>query len=249
MLPLTATHTEQDSPAFEQSKRKGNETNLTWLDRHLEILEGEDGADGQTYLVLLGGREKSHFRLRVAQSHMRHDMSPSHWSHVAMLWGSGRTEKGALREISLEPTDGFRFPPSDNGIQTGKLAAYRSRNLFPNIAVLRVPVALQDMKTAMRRFRTQRDSIDAVELIVLWLSYAWGVGRTLNPLLDGYGIPSAAFVETLSAASGYDLTPGLESRASSPEAIWQAAKWWHEWYAAGERAPHRGFWHAEHFLG
>ena len=27
-----------------------------------------------------------------------------------------------------------------------------------------------------------------------------------------------------------ELTPGLASRSSCPEAIWQAAKWWQEFY-------------------
>jgi hypothetical protein len=41
-------------------------------------------------------------------------------------------------------------------------------------------------------------------------------------------------------AAGFDLTPGLESRASCPEAIWQAAKWWHKYYEDQKRAPLSG---------
>ena len=88
------------------------------------------------------------------------------------------------------------------------------------------------------------------------VSDSWKIAEYLdrkypdNPLFDGYGMPSAAFIEALCAANGYDLTPGLESRASCPEAIWQAARWWHEFQKDQQGAePIRGMWHTEHFLG
>jgi hypothetical protein len=43
--------------------------------------------------------------------------------------------------------------------------------------------------------------------------------------------PSAAFVEAAHSLAGIELTPGLSSSASCPEAVWQAVKWWHEYYA------------------
>ena len=106
---------------------------------------------------------------------------------------------------------------------------------------------MQDM---LKRFKKQRVDIDCVELTLLWLGYVWGVGRTDNPLFDGYGMPSAAFIEALASANDYDLTPGLESRASCPEAIWQAARWWHEYHRnQADSAPIRGMWHTESHLG
>jgi hypothetical protein len=36
-------------------------------------------------------------------------------------------------------------------------------------------------------------------------------------------------------AIGIELTPGLATRASCPEAMWQAARWWHPYYL--DRAP------------
>lgn len=249
MLNIITSHAGTASPQFEQSERQDKEDNLTWLRRHIEALKDEDGAKGKAYVVLLGGRTGADFRLRVAQSHLRHDMTPSHWSHVALLQGSGWTAKGTTWEISLEPENGFGYPPSDNGVQTGSLKQYESRYQYPNVGVLRLPLALSEMRKALKRFKQQRITLDAVELTLLWLGYVWGVGRAINPLLDGYGTPSAAMIETLASAAGYDLTPGLESRASCPEAIWQAARWWHEWYTEGDRPPLRGFWHTEHYLG
>jgi len=250
VLNIIASTATAPNPDFVQSKRTRSEGNTTWINRHLAKLKDEEGARGAAYLVMFGGTEKSYFRVRVAQGHLRNDMSPSHWSHVALLQGSGPTKRGALWEISLEPKEGFGYPPSDNGVQNGNLEDYDSKNQYPNVAVMRLPVKLSTMRELLKRFKLQRADIDCVELTLLWLGYVWGVGRMGNPLLDGYGMPSAAFVEALASASGYDLTPGLESRASCPEAIWQAARWWHEFHGGrDDSASIRGMWHTEHYLG
>jgi hypothetical protein len=68
-------------------------------------------------------------------------------------------------------------------------------------------------------------------MILAWLGYIWGAGQQGNPLLNGMGVPSAAFVETAYGITGVELTPGLTSAASCPEAIWQSSKWWHLYYA------------------
>lgn len=250
MLNIVASTTEQLNPDFVQNKRNGSEDNVKWVNRNLKTLASEDGAKGLSYLVLIGGKQKAYFHTRVAQGHLRNDMSPSHWSHVGLLQGSGPTKKGALWEISLEPTGGFGYPPSDNGVQNGYLSNYASKNMYPNIAVMGIPIKLSAMKKTLKQFKKQRVDIDCVELLLLWLGYVWGVGRADNPLFDGYGTPSAAFIEALSSANGYDLTPGLESRASCPEAIWQAARWWHEFHSNQQgSSPIRGMWHTEHYLG
>ena len=247
IIPSMAT---EPNPDFKQTKRRRAESNSAWLERNLKTLAGEDSAKGEAYLVLLGGRMKADFHVRVAQGHLRHDMSPSHWSHVALLQGSGPTKRGALWEISLEPKGGFGYPPSDNGVQSGHLKVYASKNQYPNVAVMRLPVKLSEMRKILKRFKRQRADLDCVELTLIWLGYVWGVGRAVNPLLDGYGTPSAVFIEALASACQYDLTPGLESRASCPEAIWQAARYWHEFHGSrAESSWIRGMWHTEHFLG
>ena len=251
MLNIISSPSTTPSDCFTQSERKSKERNLAWIRRHIEPLTDQPGAKGAAYLVLLGGRTRADFLLRVAQGHLRHDMSPSHWSHVVLLGGSGWTKKHSLWEVSLEPPGGFGYPPSDNGVQNSVLDAYDSDYQFPNVAVLRLPVALRELKRALQTYKMQRNTLDTVELILFWLAYVWGVGRPVNPLLDGHGIPSAAMIEILAGAAGFDLTPGLESRASCPEAIWQAARWWYEYYAESEGTDRRihGNWHTEHYLG
>jgi hypothetical protein len=87
-----------------------------------------------------------------------------------------------------------------------------------------------------------------VDLVTRWLPYVWGAGRAVNPLLDGLGLPSAVMAETVIGAAGFELTPGIASSASCPEALWQAARWWHEYQGREERTPLTGAYLSEHSL-
>lgn len=259
-------------PVEREGGRRGGEDNLRWLARQLadERLTAPLKKDGSapTLCLLLGGRGPYAFRLRIAQSHMRHDLTPSHWSHAALLAPEADDLPEDLAglplvEISLEPRGGFGFPPPDNALQMGRLGEYRDRRLYPNIALLRLPVpraawqkapegdaeGRTGQRAVLDRYREQRSVLDATQLVLEWLGYLWGVGRAGNPLLDGHGIPSAAMIEIVLAASGYDITPGLESRASCPEAIWQAAKWWHQYYEDQNREAVEATFVVEHKLG
>jgi hypothetical protein len=179
---------------------------------------------------------------------LRHDLVPSYWSHVFLVKPRKNLAVSPLHEISLEPEAGFGFPPPTNSVQEGKLRRYRDSNQYPNIAVLGVPVTQKEVEKALKRFEMQRAVLDAVDLVVRWLAFAWGVGRSGNPLLDGLGIPSAAMLEIVFGAAGFDLTPGLESRSSCPEAIWQAAKWWHEYYQRDNRPALTGAYFTPHSI-
>jgi hypothetical protein len=104
-------------------------------------------------------------------------------------------------------------------------------------------------RCVLNRYREQRSVLDATQLVLEWLGFLWGVGRVGNPLLEGHGIPSSAMIEIVLAAAGYDITPGLESRASCPEAVWQAAKWWHRYYQDQNREPVEAAFLVEHKIG
>lgn len=228
MIPIirSGTTTDKGNASFCQEPRRKGEQNMAWIRRNLNTEKDP------VRLVLVGGVDPMAFRIRVAQSHVRHDMTPSWWSHVLLL-DTIRPDVGqtTVYEISLEPRQGFGFPVPTNGVQTGKLRRYDDPAEFPNVAVLRIPsVNRSELKLALDQFQHQRATLDALDLIVQWLSYCWGVGKAGNPLLDGQGIPSAAMLDVIFAAVGFDLTPGLESRCSCPESIWQAAKWWHRYY-------------------
>jgi hypothetical protein len=80
------------------------------------------------------------------------------------------------------------------------------------------------------RLREQRSIIDIPTLILPWLGFVWGAGTGGNPLLNGYGVPSAVLVETAYGMAEVELTPGLAAASSCPEAIYQAARWWTGYY-------------------
>jgi hypothetical protein len=230
MINILSSGAVNPSGDFVEVERKSGQDNLSWIRENLK-----DSKD-KTTLVMVGGKSPTSFRLRMAQSHVRSDMMPSYWSHVMMLDQAaddfGATE---ILEISLEPREGFGFPVPENGLQHDKLRHYARRSEYPNVAILNVPVKYSDVSAAMVKFQKQRAVLDAVDLIVNWLAYLWGVARSPNPLLEGQGVPSSAMLEIVIGACGFDLTPGLESRSSCPEAIWQAARWWHEYYQGQDK--------------
>lgn len=243
MINIIGSNAAAPNNSFNEVARTDAEDNLQWIDRN-----APDGKD-QVPLLLVAGVSTTSFRLRVAQSHIRHDLAPSHWSHVMLLGKAAKNlASTSVTEISLESPQGFGFPPPTNGLQKGKLGEYRDPKEFPNIAILSVPVGRKDVSDALDRFQKQRAVLDAVDLTLRWLAYVWGVARSSNPILDGMGIPSAAMLEVVIGAAGFDLTPGLESRASCPEAIWQAAKWWHEYYVDQKRSPITGAYFIGHKL-
>ncbi len=240
------------SPQVVELRRRDGEDNAAWLRRALSERRVETGPDW-SLLLLVGGNDPLSFRLRIAQSHARHDLSPSSWSHVAFVPRLAATlADSRTLEVSLAPPRCFGdygFPLPTNGLQEGRLAAYLDADLFPNLALLSVPVPSASVEASLDSLRLQRSLLDVPQLILKWLGYCWGVGVPASPLVDGIGIPSAAMMEAAFAARGFDLTPGLESRSSCPEAIWQAATWWHGFYerTTGGKAI-KGAYCAEHEL-
>jgi hypothetical protein len=220
--------------ALVKQPRLANEDNLAWLARAAR--ESLGGPVGERSLVLLlGGDDALSFRLRAAQSHVRSDLSPSKWSLALFVPGlENNIANSETLGVSLAPQDWYPphgFAPPSNAIQHGKLARYKARKFFPNIALLALPVNSALIHKSINQLKNERSALDLPMLVLKWLQYCWGVGVPASPLGDGFGMPSAALLEAAFAANGFDLTPGLESRSSCPEAIWQSASWWHEYYA------------------
>jgi hypothetical protein len=185
--------------------------NAAWLDR----------SDIRAGILLLGGTSLADFRVRVAQSQLRRDMTPSHWSMCGLI-----SDDGTIRTVPWLPAD-IGDVPVANAVRNMSIGDFDDARAWPNIAVLRFAqdVAAVDEHVATAQRRTV---VDLPELLLAWLGFIWGAGE--NPLLEGHGVPSAVFVETCYSLAGIELTPGLSSAASCPEAVWQAVKWWHEYY-------------------
>src|ERR1700754_4448537 len=160
MLKILSSPAGTKSSSFNLARREDNEDNLQWLARVLggpddglrrpftTVTESESHSYEPTLLILVGSRGQIPFRLRVAQSHLRHDFTPSYWSHVALLGpiadDTGDTE---LYEVSFEPPDGFAVPTATNALQKGRISTYRDARRHPNLAVLRIPVAAQEWQS------------------------------------------------------------------------------------------------------
>ncbi len=199
-----------------------DETNLAWLAR----LGAPDGVRlDENGIILLGGSSLASFRIRVAQSVMRRDLFPTYWSHCGILLG-----EGLFATVPLNPGRDISAVPARNGIEFRKLADYDDPKRYPNIAVIRFARRHNDVREHIKRLQQDRSIVDLPAMMLRWLSFVWGVDGAANPLSDGIGLPSAAFVETVFAMAGSELTPGLASRSSCPEAIWQSAKWWQDFY-------------------
>lgn len=218
------------NPGIADVPRLPDESNLGWIARVLKTHRLPVG-QAWSHLLLVGGADLLSLRLRIAQSHVRADLSPSAWSHSAYVaLNAGDLKASVVRGVSLAPRDGFGksgFAPSRNGMQDQPLADYDDANTYPNIGIIAMPVPGEKIETRLSNLEKMRNTFNVPELILRWLTYGWGVGVPSSPLADGFGVPGAAVLEAAYAAEQFDLTPGLESRSSCPEAIWQAARFWY----------------------
>jgi len=216
MISIRHSPATRQNDAVQEVPARSGESNRQWLSR-VGATEG---------IVLLGGSSVAHFRIRVAQSHVRQDLSPALWSLTGIL-----VDQNTLLSVPLDWRGDASEIPRTNGVQTSALDRYDDAERFPNIAVLRFATATAPIRAHAERVQAQRSVIDLPSLMVPWLAYIWSAGEAGNPLLAGHGLPCAVFVETVYGIAGIELTPGLSSTSSCPEAIWQAARWWHEFYA------------------
>lgn len=208
--------------SFKREPAKKSEGNRAWLSR---VIKENDFT--QSGLLLLGGNSVADFRIRVSQSYLRHDLTPSYWSLVGILSKDAET----FFSVPLEWRSELSEMPRQNGIQECALADYDDPDRYPNVAVVQFTDTPEDILKYADLLRLQRSSVvDLVALVVKWLGHVWGVADYPNPLLNGAGLPSAVFAETVYGICGIELTPGLESTSSCPESIWQAAKWWRTYY-------------------
>lgn len=194
-------------------------SNLSWL-RNVEITEG---------VLFLGGTSLAHFRARYAQSVMRRDLLPSFWSQVGIL------SDGKVLTVPLDSFPDISEVPGANGVQRLRIDKFDGVGAYPNIAIVRFAADLAAILRTAEQVSPQRALLDVPALIIRWLTYTWAIGGEYNPLLEGSGLPSARWLENVYSAAGIELAPGLASGASCPEAIWQAAKWWYEFYADADQ--------------
>lgn len=220
MIANSASPDRQNNKELVLVRAKAKETNTAWLTRIAQMMGNEGGG-----LLLVGGNSMADFRIRVAQAHLRHDLTPSYWSIVGLT-----SDLKDLYTVPLQWTKELSEMPHANGIDKITTSDFDDPIRFPNIAFIRFSSSVDSIVKYADRFKMQRNLVDLPSLVVAWLGYVWAVGIGQNPLTMGQGVPSAVFVESIFGIGGIELTPGLATQSSCPEAIWQAAKWWAGFY-------------------
>jgi hypothetical protein len=215
LIPTRESPVDSPNDELQPLQPVEDETNSEWLAR----------SPLKSGIVLLGGTSLVDFRIRVAQSGLRSDLTPSYWSLAGLL-----TDDGFIRTVPLQPAD-VATVPSTNAVRRLSIGEFDSPTDWPNLAVLRFAENEAVVADYADRVSERRTIVDLPGLLLAWLAHVWITDEQINPLAAGKGIPSAAFVEAAYSLAGIELTPGLASTASCPEAIWQAVKWWHEYYA------------------
>ncbi|HGG56627.1 MAG TPA: hypothetical protein ENK31_02395 [Nannocystis exedens] len=214
------------NPEIMELARAPGEGNAAWIIRALGQMNSE------ARILLVGGTTVADFRLRVAQSHLRHDLKPSFWSHAALVLPGPSQPR--LWQVDLEVGMPISEVPGNNGISEIGLGHFDSAR-FANLAVLRFPgasaLAVQEGIDALRGARLSEDLLSP---LIQWLAHVWGTDGAKNPLLAGIPLPAAHFVDAAFAYAGVDIVPGVSSRAACPEAVWQAALWWSGYYAGDQ---------------
>lgn len=212
-----STATTRNAKVSDQREWAGN--NTAWL---AQLPRGvvQPGA-----VLLLGGSSVADFRIRVAQSHLRQDLMPSFWSQVGIVVSADEF----LSVPVSAPVATMDVAPN-NAVCTCPIRDYADPRRFPNIAVLHFADRGAAIVDYARRVMRQRSAADLPLLLHAWLGFVWGVGTSPNPLMQSTGLPSSALVETAFGMAGIELTPGVASASSCPEAIWQSAIWWHDYY-------------------
>lgn len=197
---------------------QGSLANFTWLN-------STGYRDG---VVLLGGTAIVDFRMRVAQSELRQDLLPSFWSTCGLL-----IDGEVLMTARVDAISNSSARVERNGLEAVQLdteSRYGDSMFYPNIAILQFTDDHAAIRQHVARIGQERNIVDLLAQIVAWLGYCWAVGDRGNPLMHGHGIPSATLLERAHGLASIDLSPGLPSASSCPEAIWQAARWWYQAY-------------------
>lgn len=210
----------RNNKRFNPEPATKNEKNSEWLSRVIH-----KNRFTQSGLLLIGGASVADFHIRVAQSRLRYNLTPSHWSMVGIL-----SDLESFYSVPLQWKGELSEMPHANGIQKCSIADYDDEDRFPNIAFIQFTKDMSKILEFARDLRWRRSLIDLPELVVRWLEYIWAVGQSGNPLANAKGLPSAVFAEAAFGMGGIELTPGLSTASSCPEAIWQAAKWWSAFY-------------------
>ena len=203
------------------------------------------GSSRGPWVLLAGGSDVRHVRVRLAQSVVRYDERPSAWSHVALLLDVDPDEPLRSTGVEVRLDETRETGPERHYVSFFSLTDYADPARWPNLGLVTlrpkkkarsanpaIPrVHRVDGKSLTKRVITHAldpSPARATHSFGAWLS-AWSAhlfdpSRVQNPLLANVPVPSAGFVDYVFAASGVNLTPAASTPAVCPEHLWASVR-------------------------
>jgi hypothetical protein len=225
------------------SKWGRSRSNTTFFTEALKTMREFGCGDGAYVIGLVGSRDLPGNCLRRAQSLLRLDQRPSHWSHAFVItepWdGEAPVTSLAIAEVPFFARNGDFPEPANNAvIRNTTLRHYANRDIDPNVALFAVtelregelhPLSEEQravLAEAVADPNLDRDRFDFWKALGAWQQYFWSAEQLPNPTLEAQPIPAASFIEMLFEQIGVDLSPAASERNSSPEHLWTSFRWW-----------------------
>ena len=140
-------------------------------------------------VVQLNGRRADYREIEK----LRPDMLPAFRSEAILVKLKGNSLRNSeATHVPLAQPEGPTYSPAENGVVSRPLEDFRDAERYPNIALIALPVAQEKIFRHIDAFKRSRSSLDALEQVVRWLAYCWGVDHTPNPLHENYAPPRLA---------------------------------------------------------
>jgi hypothetical protein len=206
--------------------------------RHAGLASGAVGCIGLTGEYGMVG-----YRLRRAQEVVRLDRTPSYWSHAFLIRDPLSTKPSLnkdgrrspwILESSLSPAEGFSAFMECHGVSARRISDFNQARFHPlraysvpNIAIIAIALTDEERQQILDRADapyTDQLNYDFSAMWGAWYAYITSKGEVANPILEGVGIPSAAYIQFAYDAAGVDLALGSRQRNITPEHIWQSAR-------------------------
>ncbi len=214
--------------------------------------------DGVACIGLMGEYGLIGYAIRRGQEILRVDHTPSYWSH-AFLLSSPLSEDAAVNrdekrspwiwESTLEPASLASSFANRNGVGPRRLADYArhdyhlfSPHCVPNIGVIAIGLTEEERKSILDRADdpdVDQLHYDLSGLLGTWYAYITNTAHQPNPIGAGNGVYCSAYVQLAYDAAGIDLAPGAHLRNTSPEHLWQGARYLHGTFRYTDPKTHK----------
>lgn len=211
--------------------------NLDFFMEALALLKKKRvGNGGKMVIGLVGERDLIGVTLRQAQSVVRFDRRPSKWSHAFLIAGAIPDNKDDMAnvkvlEVTMSPRGGAMADPNSNGLTIGRLGNYVSPVVTANVAVIAVKMTDKEADAVFEKAthpNRDRGRYNLWDSLSIWQGYYWAQGHRPNPLEEGFPMFSSSYVEYAYEGIDLDVTPSASERNSTPDHLYNAARWWQE---------------------